>query len=187
MSPRRSGATAGLACPPGARLDTIEDELAAAGRWGRKNGRGWYLYEKDARTGTPDPEVLAAIDAYRRRNGFTPRRISPEEIVERCIYALVNEGAKEIEEGIALRASDIDVAAVYGFGFPRYRGGPMRYAEDIGLKSVAAKIEAFHARLGYWWKPSQLLLDLARQRSQIQRGLAEAISHYFFLRDDALS
>jgi 3-hydroxyacyl-CoA dehydrogenase len=139
--------------PADARLDTIEDELAAAGRWGRKNGRGWYLYEKDARTGTPDPEVLAAIGAYRRRNGFTPRRISPEEIVERCIYALVNEGAREIEEGIALRASDIDVAAVNGFGFPRYRGGPMRYAEDIGLKSVAAKIEAFHARLGYWWKP----------------------------------
>jgi 3-hydroxyacyl-CoA dehydrogenase len=147
--------------PADATLDTIEDELAAAGRWGRKNGRGWYLYEKDARTGTPDPEVLAAIDAYRRRNGFTPRRISPEEIVERCIYALVNEGAREIEEGIALRASDIDVAAVNGFGFPRHRGGPMRYAEDIGLKSVAAKIEAFHARLGYWWKPSQLLLDLA--------------------------
>jgi 3-hydroxyacyl-CoA dehydrogenase len=148
--------------PAEARLDTIEDELATAGRWGRKNGRGWYLYEKDARTGTPDPEVLAAIDAYRRRNGFTPRRISPEEIVERCIYALVNEGAREIEEGIALRASDIDVAAVNGFGFPRYRGGPMRYAEDIGLKSVAAKIEAFHARLGYWWKPSQLLFDLAK-------------------------
>ena len=148
--------------PADARLDTIEDELAAAGRWGRKNGRGWYLYEKDARTGTPDPEVLAAIDAYRRRNGFTPRRISPEEIVERCIYALVNEGAREIEEGIALRASDIDVAAVNGFGFPRHRGGPMRYAEDIGLKSVAAKIEAFHASLGYWWKPSRLLLDLAK-------------------------
>jgi 3-hydroxyacyl-CoA dehydrogenase len=147
--------------PAVARLDTIEDELADQGRWGRKNGRGWYLYEKDARSGRPDPEVLAAIDAYRRRHGFAARRIAPEEIVERCIYALVNEGAKEIEEGIALRASDIDVAAVNGFGFPRYRCGPMRYAEDIGLKSVAAKIEALHASLGYWWTPSRLLLDLA--------------------------
>lgn len=148
--------------PIGARLDTIEDELAESGRWGQKNGLGWYRYEAGARTGVPDPEVLAAVDAYRKREGFSPRRISADEIIERCIYALVNEGAKEIEEGIAIRSSDIDVAAVYGFGFPSYRGGPMHYAEQIGLKTVAARVEAFHASKGYWWKPSRMLLDLAK-------------------------
>jgi 3-hydroxyacyl-CoA dehydrogenase len=148
--------------PTGARLDTIEDELAESGRWGQKNGLGWYRYEAGTRTGVPDPEVLAAVDAYRKREGFAPRRISADEIIERCIYALVNEGAKEIEEGIAIRFSDIDVAAVYGFGFPSYRGGPMHYAEQIGLKTVAARVEAFHASKGYWWKPSRLLLDLAK-------------------------
>jgi 3-hydroxyacyl-CoA dehydrogenase len=148
--------------PPEARLDTIEDELAESGRWGQKNGLGWYRYENGARAGIPDQAVLESIDAYRKREGFHPRKISADEIIERCIYALVNEGAKEIEEGIAIRASDIDVAAVYGFGFPAYRGGPMHYAEEVGLKSVAAKVEAFHADKGYWWRPSRLLLDLAR-------------------------
>lgn len=147
--------------PPEARVDTIEDELAEAGRWGRKNGRGWYLYEKGARGGVADLEVLDMVETYRRRNGFAARHILAEEIIERCIYAVVNEGAKEIEEGIAIRASDIDVAAVNGYGFPRHRGGPMRYAEEVGLKQVAARIGAFHAEKGYWWKPSRLLLDLA--------------------------
>ncbi|HVZ00781.1 MAG TPA: 3-hydroxyacyl-CoA dehydrogenase NAD-binding domain-containing protein [Dongiaceae bacterium] len=148
--------------PAEARLDTIEDELAESGRWGQKNGLGWYRYESGSRAGVPDQAVLDAIDAYRKREGFTPRRISPDEILERCIYTLVNEGAKEVEEGIAIRASDIDIAAVYGFGFPSHRGGPMHYAEEIGLKSVAARVEAFHAEKGYWWRPSRLLLDLAK-------------------------
>jgi 3-hydroxyacyl-CoA dehydrogenase len=156
----RKNRKAGL--PKEARLDTIEDELAESGRWGQKNGLGWYRYENGARAGIPDQAVLDMIDAYRKREGFRPRKISADEIIERCIYALVNEGAKEIEEGIAIRASDIDVAAVYGFGFPAYRGGPMHYAEEIGLNSVANKVESFHADKGYWWRPSRLLLDLAK-------------------------
>lgn len=155
--------------PTEARLDTIEDELAESGRWGQKNGLGWYRYENGARSGVPDQEVLDAIDAYRKREGFAPRRISVDEIIERCIYALVNEGAKEVEEGVAIRASDIDIASVYGFGFPAHRGGPMHYAEEVGLKNVAGRVEAFHAEKGYWWRPSRLLLDLAKSG----RGFSE--------------
>ena len=83
--------------------------------------------------------------------------------MQRCIYAVINEGAKELEEGIAIRSSDIDVAAVYGYGFPSWRGGPMQYADELGLPAVAAAVERFHGTLGYWWQPSALLLDLARR------------------------
>ena len=108
------------------------------------------------------PIGLRRVAANRRQKGFTPRRISPEEIIERCIYAVINEGAKEIEEGIAIRSSDIDVAAVYGFGFPSWRGGPMQYADETGTGAVAAAVQRFHDAQGYWWQPSKLLLELAR-------------------------
>src|SRR5262249_39558530 len=131
-------------------------------RLGQKNGAGWYRYDANARSGTPDPEIEALVAANRQKGGFTPREISAEEIVERCIYAVINEGAKELEEGIAIRASDIDVAAVYGFGFPSWRGGPMQYADEIGTRAVAAAVQRFYDAQGYWWQPSKLLLSLAR-------------------------
>lgn len=147
---------------PGTRRDTLEDELADAGRLGRKSGLGWYRYEQDAPRGAPDDTVLDHVDRYRRSGGVRPRRISAEEIVERCIYCVINEGARELEEGIAIRASDIDVAAVLGYGFPSYRGGPMHYGEETGLPRVAATVERFHSTLGPEWSPSPLLLELAR-------------------------
>src|SRR5262249_58733542 len=131
-------------------------------RLGQKNGAGWYRYDANARSGTPDPEIEALVAANRQKGGFTPRKISAEEIVARCIYSVINEGAKELEEGIAIRASDIDVAAVYGYGFPAWRGGPMQYADEIGLAMVASTVERFHGAYGYWWEPSKMLLDLAR-------------------------
>jgi 3-hydroxyacyl-CoA dehydrogenase len=112
--------------------------------------------------GTRDPEIEGVIDAYRRRRGFSPRKISSEEIIERCIYAVINEAAKELEEGIAIRSSDIDVASVYGMGFPAWRGGPMQYADEIGLKTVADVVQRLYQSQGYWWEPSKLLLDLAK-------------------------
>lgn len=151
-----------LTLPQGVRYSTIEDDIVALGRLGQKSGAGWYRYDANARSGTPDPAIDEVVAANRRQKGFTARKISPEEIVERCIYAVINEGAKEIEEGIAIRASDIDVAAVYGYGFPSWRGGPMQYADEIGLRPIAAAVERFHDAQGYWWQPSKLLLELAR-------------------------
>jgi 3-hydroxyacyl-CoA dehydrogenase len=151
-----------LNLPQGARFSAIEDAIVATGRLGQKSGSGWYSYGANARSGTPDPEMLALIDRYRKERGFTPRMIGADEIIARCIYSVINEGAKELEEGIAIRSSDIDVAAVYGYGFPAWRGGPMQYADEIGLATVAKTVESFYASQGYWWQPSKLLLDLAR-------------------------
>ncbi len=149
--------------PQGARICYLEDAVVAKGRNGQKNGKGWYDYGASARSGTPDPEVEAVIAAYRKEKGIKPRTISADEIIERGIYSVINEGAKELEEGIAIRASDIDVASVYGMGFPSWRGGPMRYADEVGLRTVAKSVEHFRETQGYWWQPSKLLLDLAKK------------------------
>jgi 3-hydroxyacyl-CoA dehydrogenase len=152
-----------LKLPQGVRVSAIEDAIVATGRLGQKSRGGWYSYGANARSGAPDPDILELIARYRQERGFTPRAIpAEEEIIARCIYAVINEGAKELEEGIAIRSSDIDVAAVYGYGFPAWRGGPMQYADEIGLPGIAAAVERFHAAQGYWWQPSKLLLDLAR-------------------------
>ena len=151
-----------LKLPQGARFSAIEDAIVATGRLGQKSRGGWYNYAASARSGTPDPEILELIARYRQERGFTPRVVPAEEIIARCIYSVINEGAKELEEGIAIRSSDIDVAAVYGYGFPAWRGGPMQYADEIGLPVVAAAVERLHGAQGYWWEPSKLLLDLAK-------------------------
>jgi 3-hydroxyacyl-CoA dehydrogenase len=147
--------------PQGARICYLEDAIVAKGRFGQKNGKGWYDYSANPRAGAPDPEIEAIIAAYRKEKGITPRKISNDEIIERTIYAVVNEGAKELEDGTAIRASDIDVASVYGMGFPSWRGGPMQYADEVGLKTVAAAVERFYKEQGYWWQPSKLLLEMA--------------------------
>jgi 3-hydroxyacyl-CoA dehydrogenase len=143
--------------PTGMRYSTLEDEIVERGRLGQKTGAGWYRYE-DGRRSARDESIFPLIDDYRARKGFAPRAISADEIVSRCLTALVNEGAKLLDEGIALRGSDIDVAAVHGYGFPRFLGGPLRYADDRGLQSFADNVGRFQQDLGPWWTPSPLLL-----------------------------
>ena len=142
----------------------VGDKVAELGRFGQKTGKGWYLYEAGSRKPIPDPEVDKIISQYRTDQGLKTRVISDEEIVERLIYALVNEGAKILEEGIALRASDIDMVYLTGYGFPPYRGGPMFYADTVGLDKVLASIEKFSkGYMGEAWKPAPLLVKLARE------------------------
>jgi 3-hydroxyacyl-CoA dehydrogenase len=138
------------------------DRVCEMGRFGQKTGKGVYLYEPGSRTPLPDPEIEKLIVAYSKEVGVARRQISDQEIVERCIFALVNEGAKILDEGIALRASDIDMVYLTGYGFPLYRGGPMFYADTVGLKNVAAAMAKYAAgRNGQYWKPAALLAKLA--------------------------
>jgi 3-hydroxyacyl-CoA dehydrogenase len=142
----------------------VADRIAELGRFGQKTGKGWYKYEPGDRKPIADPEVDKIIEKYRAEIGVKPRQVSDEEIVERCIYALVNEGAHILEEGIALRASDIDMVYLTGYGFPPYRGGPMFYADTIGLKNVLTSIERFQKGYkGEQWKPAPLLVKLAKE------------------------
>ncbi len=138
------------------------DRVCELGRLGQKTGAGVYKYEAGNRTPQPDPVVEQLIDAYREEAGQKPRQISDTEIVERTIYALVSEGARILEEGIALRAVDIDMVYLTGYGFPRYRGGPMFYADTVGLKNVLAAVEKYAKGYhGECWKPAPLLAKLA--------------------------
>jgi 3-hydroxyacyl-CoA dehydrogenase len=140
----------------------IADRLCELGRYGQKTGRGWYEYGADRREAQVDPIVDQLIVTYRNEKGIRARSISDEEIVERCILALVNEGARILEEKIAQRASDIDMVYLSGYGFPLYRGGPMFYADCMGLKRVSEKMHSLYERTrDPFWKPAQLLIDLA--------------------------
>jgi 3-hydroxyacyl-CoA dehydrogenase len=132
------------------------------GRLGQKTGAGVYKYEAGNRTPQPDAAIEKLIEEYRKEIGIKPRQIADAEIVERTIYALVNEGARILEEGIALRAVDIDMVYLTGYGFPRYRGGPMFYADTVGLKNVLAAVEK-HAKgyRGECWPAAPLLVKLA--------------------------
>ncbi len=146
----------------------VGDRVAELGRYGQKTGKGWYLYEAgggpNARKPIPDPAVDEIISKYRKENDIKTRAISDEEIVERLIYALVNEAAYILEEGIALRASDIDMVYLTGYGFPAYRGGPMFYADTIGLEKVLNSILKFQSGYqGSVWKPAPLLVKLAKE------------------------
>jgi 3-hydroxyacyl-CoA dehydrogenase len=145
----------------------VGDRICEAGRYGQKTAKGWYRYEAGNRTPIPDPEAAAIIAAYRKEIGVAPRQIGDEEIIERLIYALVNEAAYILEEGIALRASDIDMVYLTGYGFPMYRGGPMFYADTVGLPKVLAAIEKFQKGYqGAVWKPAPLLVKLARENKR---------------------
>jgi len=144
----------------------IADRLCELGRFGQKTGLGWYRYQSGRRDALPDPAVDALIADYRREHAFAPRKIGEQEIVERCILALVNEGARLLDEGIALRASDIDVVYLAGYGFPRYRGGPMFYADTLGLYNVArTMLKCAANRHGdpAFWQPAPLLARLAAE------------------------
>ncbi|HEY8554628.1 MAG TPA: 3-hydroxyacyl-CoA dehydrogenase NAD-binding domain-containing protein [Burkholderiales bacterium] len=144
----------------------IADRVCELGRFGQKTGSGWYRYEAGKRDAIPDPAIEALIAEYRKEKGIVPRQVSDEEIVERCIYALVNEGARILEEGIALRASDIDMVYLTGYGFPLYRGGPMFYADTVGLYNVERAMRRFAAadpRDAKFWEPAPLLAKLAAE------------------------
>jgi len=142
----------------------IGDKVCELGRYGQKTGKGWYKYNLPDRKPIPDPEVDAIIGKYRKDNNIKVRQISDEEIVERLIYALANEAAYILAEGIALRASDIDMVYLTGYGFPPYRGGPMFYADTVGLAKVLSSIEKFSkGYMGEVWKPAPLLVKLAKE------------------------
>jgi 3-hydroxyacyl-CoA dehydrogenase len=146
----------------GIRQAFAGDRLCEMGRYGQKTGAGWYKYDENRRA-IADPEVAELVKRWAAEAGITQRRISREEIVDRCIYALVNEGARILEEGYALRAVDIDIIYLNGYGFPAYRGGPMWYADTVGLKNVYARILEFHQQHGELWEPAPLLKQLAEQ------------------------
>jgi len=141
---------------------TVRELLCESGRRGQKNGRGYYTYDPDTRASTPDAEVEDMIRTFAQSKGIEQREISDEEILERSLLPMVNEGAKILDEGIAIRASDIDVVWVNGYGWPVYRGGPMFWADTLGLSDVVAKIDDYGRRLGgEHWNPSPRLAKLA--------------------------
>ncbi|RLJ38528.1 3-hydroxyacyl-CoA dehydrogenase NAD-binding domain-containing protein [Acidovorax sp. 106] len=148
---------------PKARYVEIADHICERGWFGQKTGRGFYLYPDGARVGQPDPEVLAIVDAERAKKGVTPRSFTADEIMRRYMAAMVNEGANVVHEGIALRPLDVDVTFVAGYGFPRHRGGPMKWADMTGLPKVLADIEAFAKEDPLFWKPSPLLEKLVAE------------------------
>jgi len=149
------------AADPNYRKLPIADTLAEMGRYGQKTGAGWYKYEKGDRTPHPDPEVEKIIVEARRKLGINARAIGDEEILKRILFSSVNEACKILQEGIAARASDVDVMWLYGFGFPRYRGGLMHWADQFGPKAVYEQMLAWEKTYGARWKPTKLLKDLA--------------------------
>jgi len=151
---------------PDMRYSKIPDLLCEMGRHGQKTGAGWYDYMPGGRQALPSPVVAEMIDRHRTALGISPRRIGDEEIVQRLVYALVNEGARIVAEGIASRASDIDVVYLTGYGFPLHRGGPMCYADTQGLSNVVAAMKAFAANPiddASFWEPAPLLAKLAAE------------------------
>ncbi|MBZ0144596.1 MAG: enoyl-CoA hydratase/isomerase family protein [Rhodocyclaceae bacterium] len=148
--------------------------LTERGWLGQKTGRGYYRYDGADRKRTPDPEAIAMFAEEAKRLGVPQRKPSKQEIQERCLYAMINEGALLLEEGIAVRASDIDIVYASGYGFPRYRGGPMFYADTVGLKVIYDKIMEFQKTLDpQYWQPAPLLEKLARAGSSFAQWQAE--------------
>jgi 3-hydroxyacyl-CoA dehydrogenase len=147
---------------PGVRQPFAEDGLCELGRYGQKTAAGWYKYDQNRRP-ILDPEVNEMVRRWAAEAGIPQRKLSSEEIVDRCIYALVNEGARILEEGIVWRAVDIDIIYLNGYGFPAYRGGPMWYADTVGLDKVYRRISEFHQQHGELWEPAPLLKRLAEE------------------------
>ncbi len=148
--------------PPGERYSgAVADRLAEMGRFGQKTNAGFYRYEAGSRTPVDDPEVEKIIVQVSKELGIERRQVADEEILERCMFALINEGAKILDEKIALRASDIDTVWINGYGFPSHRGGPMFYADTVGLPRVLERVKALQEKHGKVWTPSKLLEKLA--------------------------
>ncbi|MGB5626723.1 MAG: 3-hydroxyacyl-CoA dehydrogenase family protein, partial [Woeseiaceae bacterium] len=142
----------------------VADVLAEMGRLGQKSGAGFYRYDPDTRKHSSDPAVLEIIEREAAAFGIERRAIPDDEIVDRLVYALVNEGMRILEEGIAQRPGDIDIVYVYGYGFPASRGGPMHYADAVGVKHVYERVLEFSERFGAEaWAPAPLLVQLATE------------------------
>jgi 3-hydroxyacyl-CoA dehydrogenase len=160
--------------PPDPAYYQADFALHEAGRLGQKNGKGYYRYEPGNRARLDDPEAIAILRARAEKLGIKPCAHTPEEIIERCLYPLLNEGLRILEEGVALRASDIDVVWTSGYGFPRYRGGPMFHADTIGLKTLYDGILKYQARFGpMHWQPAPLLEKLVREGKTLAQWDAE--------------
>ena len=144
---------------------TIKEILCEQGRKGQKTGAGYYDYDP-ARKATPSPVVEQIVRDFSARQGVVRRAISDQEILERCLYPMINEGAKIVAEGVALRASDIDVVWLNGYGWPAWRGGPMYYADTVGLPHIVAKLEEFERQCGPDFRPAPLLREMAASGSQ---------------------
>src|SRR5271157_236907 len=157
---------------PGVRQPLAEDRLCEMGRYGQKTGAGWYKYDENRRA-IADPEVCDLVHKFAMEAGIPQRKISTAEIVDRCIYALVNTAAQILDERIALRSLDIDIVYINGYGFPAYRGGPMWYADSVGLKNVYDRMCAFHAQHGQLWEPAPLLKRLAEAGKSISEFSGE--------------
>lgn len=145
---------------PAERYSRVGDEICERGWFGQKTGKGFYLYDKGSRTPTPNPEVEEIVLATAAQDGIERRDISNEEIVERCFFQVVNEAARVLEEGVALRASDVDLAWIAGYGFPRWRGGPLYWASEIGLPKVLDRVRTYDTTNDFW-SPAPLLVQLA--------------------------
>ena len=147
---------------PARRYVAIPDRLCEAGRFGQKSGRGYYLYPDGSREGLRDPEVAALVEAERAAKGIVPRQIGADEIRRRCLAAMANEGARLVEEGVALRPSDVDVVMMNGYGFPRFLGGPMRWADEAGLLLLREDLRRW-ATEDPFWAPAALWDRLVRE------------------------
>lgn len=152
---------------PRERVPVFADRLVEAGRLGRKTGRGYYIYDDETPQGRPDPEMAGLLDGIRSELGNAPRSFAPDEIRSRYMAAMVNEGAKILDEGIATRASDIDVVLLHGYGFPRWKGGPMHWADAQGVDRIAADIARFAQEDPYFWQVSPLLARLAAEGGKL--------------------
>lgn len=157
---------------PEQRYVKIADRLCELSWFGQKAGRGWYLYPNGERTGQQDPAVLAIIDKERHAAGVVPRTFTDEEIVKRVMAAMVNEGSKVLQEKIAMRPLDIDAVFLHGYGFPRHRGGPMKYADHIGLQSILHDLQVLAKEDPHFWQPSALLVDLVKRNESF-----DALNH----------
>jgi 3-hydroxyacyl-CoA dehydrogenase len=154
--------------PPDPTYYQSDFALYEAGRLGQKTSKGYYRYEPGDRTRHDDPEALAILKARAQKLGIEPRKHTEQEIVERCIYPLMNEGIRILEEGIAIRAGDIDVVWTAGYGFPRYRGGPLYYADTIGLKTLLDGMLKYQKVFGpMHWQPAKLLVELVEKGMSI--------------------
>ncbi len=153
---------------PETRYVHIADRICENGWFGQKTGRGYYRYDSGNKRGDEDPEVLKIIEEERKKKGITPRNISQDEILQRYMAAMVNEAAEVVREGIALRPSDIDVTKLLGYGFPRYRGGPMKYADTYGLDKILFNLQEFEKEDAIFWKPSPLIEKLVKEGSNFE-------------------
>ncbi|MGH7272208.1 MAG: 3-hydroxyacyl-CoA dehydrogenase family protein, partial [Polyangiaceae bacterium] len=154
--------------PAGERYSgSIGDRLAEMGRFGQKTSAGFFRYQAGSRAPIPDPEVDAVIAAVSKEAGITRRAVTDDEILDRCMYSMIREGIQILEEGIALRASDVDTVWINGYGFPPHRGGPMFYADTVGLPKVHARIVELAAAHGKSWTPPELLVRLVKDKQPL--------------------